>query len=409
MQSCHVLVVDDEASHRDSLMRMLQRAGYVVEVAADGDVALAHLQRTFFDVVLCDLVMPRTDGMGVLRAAKRLHPHTHVVLMTAYGTVENAVQAMRGGASDFITKPARRAELLGCIERVRGPSASSMSDNDQASVSNPTTKPNPAAVVGADPSFCTMLERAQQLLRAGAPLVVAGEPGAGKAHVARACLPSASIVVEAAHLASWPSDEAAAILIRHVEHLPSALWPTLQHTLRSDGPRRPVVMTTHLSARDLQQRFGPELGSRMAHFTLEIPPLRMRTADIGLLVQHFAALVCVAHNRTEAVFDEDAVACLSSYTYPDNVRELALAVERAVLWSSGARVRVDDLPSTMRTLPPPTVVLRVGEMALDAFERRAIEATLAYAQGDKVLAAKLLGLSLRTLYRRIDTPTAEDD
>jgi DNA-binding NtrC family response regulator len=273
------------------------------------------------------------------------------------------------------------------------------------------------AVVGTTTALQHLVAQGAELLRSGAPVVLCGEPGVGKTHVAlswhHACAPHEPVVeLDAAALLQWSDvpGTTGTLIIRHVERLNDNCRQGLLAELKARGAGgRRLIATSLLSARTLAETLVGELGQRLSLFALEVPPLRTREGDIGLLAAHFAAAVSRRFQRASLPIDDDAMALLSTWTYPGNVRELSLAMERAVLWSKGSSLRGHDLPEGMRSPPAPLVTFRIGEMALEGFERKAIEATLQHAQGDKVLAAKLLGMSLRTLYRRLDRQDADDD
>jgi two-component system response regulator HydG len=464
-----LLVVDDEPAHRDSLRRIFERAGHEVTLARDGDEALALLERTAVDVVLTDLVMPKTDGMAVLAATKQLRPHADVVLMTAYGNVENAVAAMRKGAADFLSKPTRRGELLACIDRVLlhqrlvtenqalRAELQDLGERKQGGDARGLQR-----LVGTSAAMATLKQTLQQVASTTATVLFAGESGTGKELCARALhelSPRAAGPFVAVHCAALPdtlleaelfgaekgaftgSEERRAgrferahggtLFLDEVGDIPLPMQVKLLRALQEGeierlGGQAPVavdvrvVAATHVDLRERvkQGRFREDLYYRLDVVSLRVPPLREREGDVALLASTFLTLHAAKHGRRIEGFEPRALLALSSWSWPGNVRELSHAIERAVvLCPDGAALRFDDLPPAVReasvgdaAAAERVLRFRVGQMTLLQMERAAIDATMAFVGGDKVQAAKLLGLSLRTLYRRLDEkPDASDD
>jgi two-component system response regulator HydG len=459
-----LLVVDDEPAHRDSLRRIFERAGHEVTLARDGDEALALLERIPVDVVLTDLVMPRTDGMAVLAATRHLRPQADVVLMTAYGNVENAVHAMRQGAADFLTKPTRRGELLACVDRLlerqrllveNRALRAELQDLGAEAPSSPAHEVRGLArLVGASGAMLTLKQTLQQVSSTTAPVLLLGENGTGKELCARAlhelsprsqgpfvvvhcaALPDTLLEVElfgAEKGAVTGGDErrygrferanGGTLFLDEVEEISLPMQVKLLRALQEgeierlggDGPHKVdvrVVAATHidLAERVKQGRFREDLYYRLDVVSLAVPPLREREGDVSVLASTFLARHAAKHGRRIDGFEPRALLALSSWSWPGNVRELSHAIERAVvLCPDGGALRFDDLPPAVREASPGDAALaervltfRVGQMTLPQMERAAIEATMAFVGGDKVQAAKLLGLSLRTLYRRLD-------
>lgn len=447
-----ILVVDDEAAHRDSLRRIFERAGHEVALAKDGAEAQAFLQTHAVDVVLTDLVMPNADGLSVLEAVKERGNSADVVLMTAYGNVENAVQAMRLGAADFLTKPTRRGELLACLDRVLE-RRRLLSENRalKAELSSVLGSSGAALgldrIVGSSPAIQAVKTTLSQVAGTRAPVLLVGEPGTGKELCARALhelSPRSSgpfVVVHGAALADaellqrLERARGGTLFLDEVSELSPASQVTLLRVLQDgavdagDGPVpvdvRVVAATwSELPDRVKEGRFREDLSWSLDVVSVRLPPLRQREGDVALLAATFLTLHAARHGRglpersdgstTTAGFEPRALQALSSWSYPGNVRELSHAVERAVLLCpDGHALRFDDLPPAIRAAENDEaarfLTFRIGQMSLAQMERAAIDATMVFAARDKVQAAKLLGLSLRTLYRRLgEKPGVED-
>lgn len=442
-----ILVVDDEAAHRDSLRRIFERAGHAVACAKDGVDAKAYLDAHAVDVVLTDLVMPGSDGFSVLDDVKQRGLDTDVVLMTAYGNVENAVQAMRRGAADFLTKPTRRGELLACLDRVlerrrllgenralRAEIASVVADGADARSVRGLDR-----LVSASTSMTAVKALLAQAAKSNAPVLLVGEPGTGKELCGRALhelsprKDAPFVVVHAAGVSidDWRARVARArggtLFIEEVAELAPALQVALLRLVQDgaiDGEGDGVVdadvrvvaaSTVEVAARVKEGRFREDLSWALDVVGVRVPPLREREGDVPVLAAAFLQIHAARHGRSISSMEPEAKDALSSWSFPGNVRELSHAIERAVvLCPDGLPLRFDDLPPALRAHHgddnAKALTFRIGQMSLPQMERAAIDATMVFCAGDKVQAAKLLGLSLRTLYRRLgEKPALEHD
>jgi two-component system response regulator HydG len=453
-----ILVVDDEPSHRDSLRRILERAGFDVLVAEDGEKAVEALRTAGgapVNVVLTDLVMPRMDGMALLKAVKTVSPESDVVVMTAYGTVENAVHAMREGAYDFLVKPTKRGEVIACVERVLERQAL-LVENRALRAELAQVKGGPLALgahglVGNSPSMLALIQTLQQVAPSNATVLLVGESGTGKELCARALhqmSPRAGGPFVAVNCAALPdsileselfgADKGAytgaveragrferahggTIFLDEIADVPLPMQPKLLRALQEGEVERlggtevrrvdvRVVAATNVDLRERikQGLFREDLYYRLDVITLQLPPLRARDGDIPVLSAHFLQQQSARHKKSVVAIEQRALEALLSWTFPGNVRELENAVERAVVLCPGDTLRFIDLPAPIQSATgrapagddARSLTFRVGQ-TLEQIERACIDATLKHTGGDKNLTAKLLGLSLRTLYRRL--------
>lgn len=423
-----------------------------VVVADDGERALEVLRTENVNVVLTDLVMPRMDGQALLRAAKTIQPDADVVLMTAYGTVENAVAAMREGAYDFLTKPTRRGEVLACIERVL--------ERQRLLVENKALKAELAQIqaakggeqlVGASAAMRQLKALIHQVAPSAATVLLLGESGTGKEVCARAIhqlSPRAAGPFVAVNCAALPETileaelfgaekgaftgaterrtgrferaHGGTLLLDEVGDIPLPMQVKLLRVLQEGEVERlggnsavpvdvRVVAATHvdLKERVRQGLFREDLFYRLDVITLQLPPLREREGDVPVLAMHLLKRIGERHGKRIAAIEPRALEALGAWHFPGNVRELENAVERAVVLCPSDTLRLEDLPAQIQTgggtpivAAEQTLTFRVGQ-TLEQIERAAIDATLKHTHGDKGLTAKLLGVSLRTLYRRL--------
>lgn len=437
-----VLVVDDEESNRLALERILVREGLDVRHAAHAREAMKRLREEPPDLMLTDLKMPGMDGLELMRAAKEVDPELEVIVMTAYGTVESAVEAMKEGAWDFVTKPLRRADLVRAVRKALEKRALVV-ENRQ--LRDQLARAVPDEIIGRSAPMRTVLEEARQVADSMANVLVTGESGTGKGLLVRrihrlsprrdrrlvtvncAALPEALLESElfgyeaGAFTGAHGRKEGRFDLARggtlffdEVTEMSPQVQVKLLRVLQDGeyervGGTRTVTADVRVIAatnRDPEQavadgRLREDLYYRLNVVRLHLPPLRERRDDVPLLALHFAAVHARRNGREIRGFTPEALDALVAWDWPGNVRELENAVERAVVLSHDDVISVDDLPPAIRDRrpAPDTITFRVGT-PLKEVERRMIETTLQRVGGDKTRAAALLGITARTIYRR---------
>jgi two-component system response regulator HydG len=448
-------VVDDEKPNLESLGKIFAREGWRVALAESGAAALEVLRRERVSAVVTDLMMPGMSGEELLRAVKTLAPETEVVLMTAYGTVETAVAAMKEGAYDFITKPVKRHLIVKSVRQALE-KASLVAENRRLRAQlAELSQGAPGGLLGTAPAFRAVLETLRQAAPTSATVLLTGESGTGKELAARLVhdlSPRAGRPFVPIHCAAIPESLLESELFGHErgaftgavarkegrferadggtlfldevgEMSPSVQVKLLRFlqdgTLERVGGTETVRVDVRVVAatnKDLAAevkagRFREDLFYRLDVVSVRLPPLRDRREDVPLLAMAFLRRSAEKNEKRLTGFTPAAVAALERYGWPGNVRELMHAVERGVILSRGEAVDVADLPESIRetaggahAAPPgasPSIEVPLGT-TMDEIERLVIRRTLEQTRGDKTLAAQILGIAARTIYRKLD-------
>ncbi len=438
-----VLVVDDEPSNVTSLEKIFAREGMRVLSADNAKRALEVIRSHSVQVVLTDLMMPGTSGTELLKAVKEVSPDTEVVLMTAYGTVENAVQAMRQGAYDFVEKPLQRMNI---VKSVRKAAERHSLIAENRSLRQELQLLTNREIIGQSSSLRRTLEIATQAAPSSATVLILGESGTGKELLARYIhgkSARASGPFVAVNCSAIPESILEAELFGHergsftgavgkrdgrfakakggtlfLDEI-GELTPTVQVKLLrvlQEGEYEPLggdtvkadVRVVAATNRDLQAeveagRFREDLYYRLNVIAITAPPLRTRREDIPLLVDHFLGIYCTKNARARLSVPSEVMTKLLDYTWPGNVRELENVVERAAVLCRSDSLSLADLPEVVARADasePDALQVAIGTPLADV-EQRLIRQTLKHTSGDKTLAAQLLGISTRTIYRKL--------
>ncbi|HEV2798912.1 MAG TPA: sigma-54 dependent transcriptional regulator [Pyrinomonadaceae bacterium] len=447
-----LLIAEDDADMRDLLQEVLEDAGHETLAAADGRAALAHVEREqeHLDLVVTDVRMPGLTGDELLAGVRERRPEVPVVVITAFGSVEQAVEMVKRGAYQYLTKPFQTAELLRVVGEALEASASR---REQARLRREMPAA-PARIVGASRPVRELFESVKRAGRSASTVLVTGESGTGKELVARAvheasgragafvpvncaAIPAELIESElfghtgqaftgarAARAGLFESADGGTVFLDELGELPLQVQPKLLRVLQEGAVRRVgadrekavnvrVVAATNrdLEAEVRAGRFREDLFWRLNVIHLHVPPLRERAGDIPLLVEHFASKAAGANGSEPLRVSREALAVLTAYSWPGNVRELENAVERAAAFANGDEITVADLPERVRTSGEAAgLVARASaqRLTLDELEREYILETLRRTGGNKSRAAEMLGLDRKTLYRKLDEYRAVD-
>ncbi len=446
--SRRILVVDDEDKMRRLLEMALLAMGHEVVQAGDGEAALARFAETPFDLVLTDLRMPRLDGLGLLRALRERGADVPVVVLTAYGTVESAVDAMKLGAVDYIIRPFEMATVELAVSRAL--------DLGQVKRENSFLRDEAARgwgeFIGQSQAMVDLYRLIRQVAAAKSIVLVTGETGTGKELVARALHQESGRggLFVPVNCAAIPADllesemfghrkgaftgadrdrmgrfevaNGGTLFLDEITEMPMAIQSKLLRVLQENvverlGTHAPVsvdVRVVAASNRDPLQavadgRLRQDLYYRLNVVQVEVPPLRARREDIPLLAEHFLDKYSRELGKRAPRLSPETVDKLVAYAWPGNIRELENMMERAAVMSSGPEVTPGQLPSevvgTATPAASPAVDIAPHDLALqpqvDALEKRLIEAALRQSGDNKSAAARLLEISERSLWYKI--------
>jgi two-component system response regulator HydG len=442
-----LLIVDDDTGNLESLRRIFEREPYRVSTAEGPKEALDEVRREAPAVVLTDVRMPGGDGVSLLRAVKQLAPSAEVVLMTAYGTVETAVEAMKEGAYDFVEKPLKRSLIVRSVRRA-AERALLVRENAELRATLQGVQEDGRTLVGTSPAWRRTVEMGMQVASSQATVLMLGESGTGKEVLARAihrhstrsdkpfiavscaAIPETILESELFGYEKGAFTGAAArrdgrfaiatggtLFLDEVGEITPAVQVKLLRVLQSgeyeplgSGGRlrhadvRLIAATNRdLAAEVAAGRFRDDLYYRLNVIAITCPPLRHRQGDVPLLAHHFLRKYCLRDGRALAGFAPAALEALERHAWPGNVRELENVIERAVVLAKGSLIDVGDLPPSVpgERTDSAEIMVAVGT-PLEEVERRLIEETLRRTKGDKKLAAQLLGIAARTIYRKLD-------
>ena len=441
----HILVIDDEQSMRDVISEILSSKDYHVWQAAGGEQGLRILQEHHIDLVICDMKMSPINGMEVLKKAKGLKPEVLFIMITAYGTIENAVECMRQGAHNYILKPFKINELRFLVQRAlkyKELQKENISLKEQL-----REKYKFRNIVGKSPSMQKVYELMEKVARTDSTVLISGASGTGKELVARAIhhqgsrrdkpfiavncggLPESLLESELfGHVRGsftgaikdkeglFQAAAGGTIFLDEISATGSAIQVKLLRVLQEKeikkvGDTKSVYVDARVIAatnRDLMEevkegRFREDLYYRLSVIPVMLPLLWERMEDIPLLTQHFLKKHLVPGKRNQKTISPEALELLIHYSWPGNVRELENTIERAITLSEGPVILPRDFPDNLISgqqaySDPQSLCLKD---IIREKEREVIKSVLIKANGDKKQAAKILDIDLATLYRKL--------
>lgn len=442
-----ILIVDDDRAMCQLLIDLLRDDGYTAEVAYDGESALDKYHAAPFDLTVTDLMMPKMRGIELVQRLREIDSGALVLLITAFGTIESAVEAMRAGAFHYVTKPFHNDEIL--IQVKRALDQKKLRDELKRLRTEVRARDRFQNIIGRSLAMQRVLETVAQVSDLPANILIEGESGTGKELVARAIHSSSSrangpfIPVNCAAIPETLLEselfgyvrgaftdarrdrpglfhEAAGgmLFLDEISEIPLNLQSKLLRVLE-DKEVRPLGanQSEKIDARVLSAsnrnldglvragKFRQDLFYRLNVIRIELPALRQRNDDIPLLVKHFIDKFALGVERAVQGIREDALAALKSYEWPGNIRELEHTIERAVLLGKENLIGVEDLPVHLVARGESAVVLSQAldsRLTLHELERQYIGKVLAATNGNKTEAARILGVDRTTLYRKLE-------
>jgi DNA-binding NtrC family response regulator len=439
-----ILIVDDEANARAALSEILREEGYATEVAADGFKALGKIEEFSPDVVLTDLKMPGLDGIGLMQKARELTKHATFVVMTAFGTIPNAVEALQKGAYQYLTKPLDFPQLALVVERAL---ERSRLISENARLKDKLRDKNPSGeIVATDPKMLEALRLAEQVATSKATVLVVGETGTGKELVAELihresprknrplvrlnCAALSESLLESELFGHergaftgavgkregrFEQANGGTLFLDEVSEIPMPIQVKLlrvlqERTFERVGGNESIQVDVRIvsaSNRDLLQRvkdgqFREDLYYRLNVVTIQIPPLRDRQSDIAPLASFFLARYADENGKRVEGMTDEVLTALCAHTWPGNVRELENVIERAVVLCDAPKLELRHLPSTLTprgaTADEPP---RIPGATIQELERYAILKTLEACRGSTSRAAAVLGISPRKIQYKL--------
>ncbi|NCO41877.1 MAG: hypothetical protein COZ06_18645 [Armatimonadetes bacterium CG_4_10_14_3_um_filter_66_18] len=439
----NVLLVDDDADMLSMLSKLLSRRGYAVETASSATTALAKLKKSSFEVVISDVRMPKMDGVALLEKVKERTPRTAVVLLTGYGTIETAVNAMKKGAYDYITKPPNPDEILLMLEKLR--EAQRLMDVNEALARELTGSVDDDGIVGEHPTMQELNKLIERVARADSTVLIRGESGTGKELVARSihlhsprarfpfivvnCAAMSSELLEnelfghergaytdarERRLGKFEVAHRGTIFLDEIGAMSTGLQQSLLRVLQEKSFERVggtmtvevdvrVVAATNADMEELVKlrQFRDDLYYRLNVVRIDAPPLRHRLSDVPALATHFLGKYVRKCGRPVEGIDAAAVALLQQYQWPGNVRELENAIERALVLGESRRLMPDELPAEVRGISSLTMPSGAAGQGLtdsvDRYERELLLRALVEEDWNQSRAAETLQINRTTL------------
>jgi DNA-binding NtrC family response regulator len=444
MPKARILIVDDEESTRELFAELLQRWGYEVDQTADGHGALKLAAETHPDVIISDLVMPKLDGLALVRALREEQPDTPVVIITGKGTIDAAVEAVREGVFDFVEKPLDPARLRVILQRAL--EKKETLHEMQVLRRRLGQVDSGVGLVGNSPPMRRAMELVEKVAPSKASVVITGQSGTGKEMVARAihqlsprrdkpfiaincsAIPATLIEsemfghergaftgAEQRRLGAWELADGGTLFLDEVGEIPIELQAKFLRVLEEERLRRlggkseiavdvRVISATNRELKDEIKggRFREDLYFRLNVFHINLAPLKERHEDIPILVQHFIDRFAREAGKKLHGVSPQAMKRLTDYAWPGNIRELRNTLERAVILCGSGVIEAEHLPGELAAGGGESAYLKLPYgLPLREIEKEYILATLTRLQNNKARTAQALGISEKTLYNKL--------
>ena len=439
-----ILIIEDDKRLREVLKKILNREGFDVEISGDGASGITEMKQDFFDIALTDLKMPGIDGMEVLKAIKKISPQTYVIIMTAYGTIDSAVAAIKNGAFDYITKPFKTEEILIVTKKALEDRA--LRKKIEYLTEQVEQRYKFDNIIGKSKTMQDVFEMIRRVSRTDTTVLITGKTGTGKELVAKAihfnskrkekpfvvvnssAIPETLLeselfgyikgaftgalrdkrgLFQEAHQGTLFLDEIGEIppsvqvkLLRAIE---DQIITPVGGTKGEKVDIRLVAATNHELQEEVNKgSFRSDLYYRLRVMSIHLPELKERREDIPMLAKHFLKKYNSSLKKEVRTISKETLSLLLDYDWPGNVRELEHAMERAVLVCDSEDILPEHLPPEIQ-FPEERRIRRAGEegISLEAVEKEYIKMVLKKTGGHKSKAASILGMDRRTLYRKL--------
>ncbi len=450
MQGYRILIVEDDPKMRDALQYIMRKEGYGVDAVGEGESALEKLKATDYELIISDLKLPGMDGMDVLRAAKKYKPYVGVIVITAYGTIDSAVVAMKSGAEDYITKPFNIDHIRLVVKKAL--EKRELSTRNALLESQLRRKYRFENIIGNSEAMIAVYRMIEQVKDSRTTVLLRGETGTGKELVARAIhfnsvrAANPFIPLNCAALSEnlagselfghvkgsftgafrdrrgiFEMAEGGTIFLDEIGDIGLGLQQVLLRVLE-DGEIQPVGSTERKKVsvriiaatnRNLEQlvregKFREDLYYRINVVAVDLPPLRERREDIGVLARHFLHKYTVENGKQLRGISPEALALLEAAPWPGNVRELENVIERAVLLADDDEINPGHLPRHLQHPPPAEPGGSESDGSLEQVGRNHIIEVLRSTEGNKAKASAILGINRTTLWRMMQKLKIED-
>lgn len=441
--AAQILLIDDEEKLRGLLARIIALEGFEVVQAPDGKAAIKKLEQSEFDIVLCDVKLPDSNGVELSKKIKELYPFVEVILLTAYGNIPDGVQAIKNGAFDYITKGDDNNKIIPLLHRAM--EKVNLAKQVQQLQKQIGDKYSFSNIIGKSKGILTVIEPAKKVAATDATVLLLGETGTGKEVFAQAihqasqrsnkpfvainCSAFSKDLLESemfGHKAGaftgaskdkkglFEEANTGTIFLDEIGEMSLELQAKLLRVLetgefikvgesKTSKTNVRIIAATH---RDLLSEitaghFRQDLYYRLSVFQIKLPALRERVADIEPLAQHFAALFAAKTNKKPPHLSSDFTEALKRHHWPGNIRELKNVMERSVILSNTDELTPDLLPFELQTIADNNEAT-FSAFSLASAEKLQIQKVLNYTKGNKSEAARLLGIGAATLYRKIE-------
>ncbi|MEW6535685.1 MAG: sigma-54 dependent transcriptional regulator [Candidatus Auribacterota bacterium] len=446
MKKNSILIVDDEKNTREGIARFLRLKDFNCHMAGTGKEALELLQNNAVDIVLTDLRMPAMGGIDLINALQQNYPEIKIVVLTAYGSVETAVEAVKRGADDFLTKPINLDKLYITISKIIDNKI--LKEENQQLKQQLDAKYGLKNIIGTSEPMQRIFDIIKQVAPSRATVLIQGESGTGKELIAQAihqlsprknyafvpvhCAALSDSLLESElfghekgaftgaieqRVGRFEQADKGTLFLDEISEVSSAVQVKLLRVLQEQifervGSTKPISVDLRVVAatnKILEEevhsnKFREDLFYRLNVVTINMPPLRERKDDIPLLIKHYMDIFCRENNREPIHFDLPAINVLQEYSWPGNIRQLRNLIENIVVLSRNNVIKVTDLPE--RIIRNNETALSAGDttsaMNIRENEKNLIIRALKDTNGNRTEAAKLLGMSRRTLYRKME-------